>query len=294
VLILDERGDLRELPIGDIVRRRMAVSVVSFDPVTFRVGYERLTGWFEGPTDRIYDVALTSGRSVRVTAGHCLFGLDRNGELVRIPTCGLRPGARVAVPQVIPALPAAATARGADLLRVMAGSSYRSPARSGPAMAAAVVPEPLAVEGRLLDSACEEDAPSSDGPDRLRRLVDGDLLWDCVASVRDPGVFEPIFDLEVRPDGRRVENFVAGSGAVFVSNTAGFVDAGWDGHLTLELSNVANLPIAIYPGMKIGQLSFLRMTTEAEHAYGTDAAGSKYQGQRGPTPSRYYLNFRDR
>jgi len=75
--------------------------------------------------------------------------------------------------------------------------------------------------------------------------------------------------------------------------TAGFVDAGWDGHLTLELSNVATLPIAIYPGMKIGQISFLRMTTPAEHPYGSSETGSKYQGQHGPTPSRYYLNFRD-
>jgi dCTP deaminase len=88
-----------------------------------------------------------------------------------------------------------------------------------------------------------------------------------------------------------VENFLAGSGGVFVSNTAGFVDAGWDGHLTLELSNVANLPIAIYPGMPIGQISFLRMTTEAALPYGSDETRSKYQGQRGPTPSRYYLNF---
>jgi len=74
--------------------------------------------------------------------------------------------------------------------------------------------------------------------------------------------------------------------------TAGFVDAGWDGHLTLELSNVATLPIALYPGMKIGQISFLRMTTAAEHPYGSGIAGSKYQGQKGPTPSRYYLNFK--
>jgi len=75
--------------------------------------------------------------------------------------------------------------------------------------------------------------------------------------------------------------------------TAGFVDSGWDGHLTLELSNVATLPIAIYPGMKIGQISFLRMTTSAAHPYGSGAVGSKYQGQQGPTPSRYYLNFQN-
>ncbi len=81
---------------------------------------------------------------------------------------------------------------------------------------------------------------------------------------------------------------------LLIHSTAGFVDAGWDGHLTLELSNVATLPIALYPGMKIGQISFLRMTTPADNPYGSDATGSKYQGQRGPTPSRYYLNFRRR
>lgn len=79
---------------------------------------------------------------------------------------------------------------------------------------------------------------------------------------------------------------------LLIHSTAGFVDAGWDGHLTLELSNVANLPIALYPGMKIGQISFFEMTTAAEHPYGSKEKGSKYQGQRGPTPSRYYLNFR--
>jgi len=78
---------------------------------------------------------------------------------------------------------------------------------------------------------------------------------------------------------------------LLIHSTAGFVDAGWDGHLTLELSNVANLPIAIYPGMKIGQISFLQMSSEAEHPYGSDETGSKYKGQTGPTPSRYYLNF---
>jgi dCTP deaminase len=80
---------------------------------------------------------------------------------------------------------------------------------------------------------------------------------------------------------------------LLIHSTAGFVDAGWDGHLTLELSNVATLPIALYPGMKIGQISFLRMTTAADLPYGSNEAGSKYQGQRGPTPSRYYLNFTD-
>jgi dCTP deaminase len=78
---------------------------------------------------------------------------------------------------------------------------------------------------------------------------------------------------------------------LLIHSTAGFIDAGFDGHITLELSNVANLPITIYPRMKIGQISFLRMTTPAAHPYGSTGTGSKYQGQRGPTPSRYFENF---
>jgi len=78
---------------------------------------------------------------------------------------------------------------------------------------------------------------------------------------------------------------------LLIHSTAGFVDPGWDGHVTLELSNVANLPITIYYGMKIGQLSFVQLSEPAERPYGTDALGSKYQGQQGPTPSRYWQNF---
>ena len=78
---------------------------------------------------------------------------------------------------------------------------------------------------------------------------------------------------------------------LLIHSTAGFVDPGWDGHVTLELSNVANLPITIYYGMKIGQLSFVQLSEPAEQPYGSDALGSKYQGQQGPTPSRYWQNF---
>ena len=77
-----------------------------------------------------------------------------------------------------------------------------------------------------------------------------------------------------------------------IHSTAGFIDAGFDGHVTLELANLANLPITLYPGMKIGQISFITMTSPAENPYGSGAKGSKYQGQRGPTPSRYFENFR--
>ncbi len=78
---------------------------------------------------------------------------------------------------------------------------------------------------------------------------------------------------------------------LLIHSTAGFVDPGWDGHVTLELSNVANLPITIYYGMKIGQISFVQLSEPAESPYGTSALGSKYQGQAGPTPSRYWRNF---
>lgn len=80
---------------------------------------------------------------------------------------------------------------------------------------------------------------------------------------------------------------------LLIHSTAGFVDAGFEGHLTLELSNVANLPITVYPGMKIGQISFLRMTTAAAVPYGSSQLGSKYQHQTGPTPSRSFRNFDD-
>jgi dCTP deaminase len=80
---------------------------------------------------------------------------------------------------------------------------------------------------------------------------------------------------------------------LLIHSTAGFVDAGWDGWLTLELSNVATLPIAIYPRMKIGQVAFFRLSTAAAQPYGTEALGSKYRGQRGPTASRYFENFRE-
>ena len=78
---------------------------------------------------------------------------------------------------------------------------------------------------------------------------------------------------------------------LLIHSTAGFIDPGWNGHVTLELSNVANLPITIYHGMKIGQLSFVQLSEPASAPYGSDGLGSKYQGQQGPTPSRYWRNF---
>ncbi len=557
VLVLDG-GRLEPRSIGEVVQKRLDAYVAAFDPETFAVDYHPITGWYEGPADRIFEVRLASGRSVRVTAGHNLFTLDRSGELVKIRTGELRPGARVAIPNSIPdpfptpepldvmtyvpeeaydhlvvkgptvrrawlaqtddirtalravgyghtdyyrnrdrlplavaryvpgleaalgpddridvsggrlGVPAvilateefawllgmfvseghrrtnqvtisntdqelldrveaalatlgfsvtrgpvavtccssvfsellgwigtggkAATKRippivfawpralaGAFFDGIVDGDGSREPARTSvwtnspglvadllllaermgrragvsrrerdgrllhqvyfperehKLLTAVPLPDELLVELRAAANLRQNDAArragyrsatdlnnierragrdavrletlrrlralyeprvSADDPllARLTRLLDGNLAWDTVVEVIDTGAAEPIFDIEVRPGRRKIENFVAGSGGIFVSNTAGFVDAGFEGHLTLELSNVANLPIAIYPGMKIGQISFIRMTTAADVPYGSGATGSKYQGQRGPTASRSYLNFRD-
>jgi deoxycytidine triphosphate deaminase/intein/homing endonuclease/transcriptional regulator with XRE-family HTH domain len=557
VLVLDDQG-LLPRPIEEIVRKRIEGKVVAFDPDTFEIGYHQITGWYEGPADRIFEVRLASGRSVRVTAGHNLFTLDDGGHLRKVRTGELRPGVHVAIPRAIPdppdgptsvsvldlapeaayaeltlqgptaarafrehgrtvrsallgqgfkhvdyyaereALPLSvarlvpgviATAglsdrvavRGAragipavipvtsefawllglfvaegcrrrnqvtisnttpgildraenalgalgvpvyrwlggvtalsgifsklidwldagvgarskkvpaivfgwpasileaflegfidgdgsrertrtslwssssrlvdDLLYLAARRGWRAsasfrgrdgrhlyqvsvPLREHKLLTAVPLPSSVLVQLRRETGLTQAEASRALGykrasdlnnierghgrdavrlqtlrrllnlygghrPDpvalaRLRRLTEGGLLWDRVVDVEDTGSAEPIFDLEVRPGGRPIENFLAGTGGVFVSNTAGFVDAGWDGHLTLELSNVANLPITLYPGMKIGQISFLRMTTAAEAPYGSSGVGSKYQGQRGPTPSRYFENFRPR
>ena len=94
-------------------------------------------------------------------------------------------------------------------------------------------------------------------------------------------------DLAARLEGKSS----LGRLGLLTHSTAGFVDPGFSGHITLELSNVANLPITLWPGMKIGQLCLLRLTSPAEHPYGSQQAGSKYQGQRGPTASRSAHNF---
>ena len=95
-------------------------------------------------------------------------------------------------------------------------------------------------------------------------------------------------DLVGRLDGKSS----LGRLGLIVHSTAGFVDPGFKGRLTLELRNIANLPITLYHEMPVSQISFQRLTTPAEQPYGSKAGGSKYQGQEGPEPSRYYLNYR--
>jgi dCTP deaminase len=121
--------------------------------------------------------------------------------------------------------------------------------------------------------------------------VDGDE-----AFMLHPGEFVlgSTFERIAVPDdlvGRVEGKSSLGRLGLLIHSTAGFIDAGFDGHITLELANVASLPITLYPGMKIGQVSFMQMTTPADNPYGKGASGSKYQGQRGPTPSRYFENF---
>lgn len=136
--------------------------------------------------------------------------------------------------------------------------------------------------------------------------IDPALQQDELTSLVEPVAGEPFVlhpgefvlgsTLEVctLPDdlaGRLEGKSSLGRLGLLTHSTAGFIDPGFSGHITLELSNVANLPITLWPGMKIGQLCLLRLTSAAENPYGSSAVGSKYQGQRGPTPSRAYLNF---
>jgi dCTP deaminase len=94
-------------------------------------------------------------------------------------------------------------------------------------------------------------------------------------------------DLAARLEGKSS----LGRLGLLTHSTAGFIDPGFSGHVTLELSNVANLPITLWPGMKIGQICCFRLSSPAEHPYGSAVYGSRYQGQRGPTASRSHLNF---
>ena len=134
--------------------------------------------------------------------------------------------------------------------------------------------------------------PREDQPD-LTRLVE---VEPDEPFVLHPGEFVlgSIYEAVTLPDdiAARVEGKSSlGRLGLLTHATAGFVDPGFSGHVTLELANVATLPIKLYPGMKIGQLCFFRLSSPSEHPYGSEKYGSRYQGQRGPTPSRSHLNF---
>ena len=134
--------------------------------------------------------------------------------------------------------------------------------------------------------------PAEDQPE-LTRLVEID---DGEAFILHPGEFVlgSTYELVTLPDdiAARLEGKSSlGRLGLLTHSTAGFVDPGFSGHVTLELSNVATLPIKLWPGMKIGQLCFIRLSSPAEKPYGSSEYSSRYQGQRGPTASRSHLNF---
>ena len=134
--------------------------------------------------------------------------------------------------------------------------------------------------------------PAEDQPD-LTHLVE---VESGEPLILHPGEFVlgSIVETVTLPDdiAARVEGKSSlGRLGLLTHATAGFVDPGFSGHVTLELANVATLPIKLYPGMKIGQFCFFRLSSPSEHPYGSEKYGSRYQGQRGPTPSRSHLNF---
>ena len=129
--------------------------------------------------------------------------------------------------------------------------------------------------------------------DELTSLVE---VEDGDAFVLHPGEFVLAstlekFTLPAHLAGRLEGKSSLGRLGLLTHSTAGFIDPGFSGYITLELSNVANLPITLWPGMKVGQLALFQMSSPAETPYGSGKLGSKYQGQRGPTPSKAYLNF---
>jgi dCTP deaminase len=134
--------------------------------------------------------------------------------------------------------------------------------------------------------------PAEDQPE-LTRLVEPE---DDEPFILHPGEFVlgSTYEVITLPDdiAARLEGKSSlGRLGLLTHSTAGFIDPGFSGHVTLELSNVATLPIKLWPGMKTGQLCFFRLSSPAEHPYGSDRYGSRYQGQRGPTPSRSAQNF---
>ena len=128
----------------------------------------------------------------------------------------------------------------------------------------------------------------------LTRLVEPDGNEPFILH---PGEFVlgSTYEVITLPDdvaGRLEGKSSLGRLGLLTHSTAGFIDPGFSGHVTLELSNVANLPIRLWPGMKVGQLCLFRLSSPSEHPYGSPVYGSRYQDQRGPTPSRSYVNFR--
>ena len=146
---------------------------------------------------------------------------------------------------------------------------------------------------RLFDNHKYAFIDPAEQQDELTRLIEVDPKEPFILH---PGEFVlgSTFEFVTLPDdvAARLEGKSSlGRLGLLTHSTAGFVDPGFKGHVTLELSNVATLPIKLWPGMKIGQLCFFKLTSPSEHPYGSEKYSSRYQGQRGPTASRSYKNF---
>lgn len=134
--------------------------------------------------------------------------------------------------------------------------------------------------------------PSLEQPELTREII----AEDGEAFILHPGEFvlASTYEVITLPDdiaGRLEGKSSLGRLGLLTHSTAGFIDPGFSGHITLELSNVANLPVKLYPGMKIGQLCLIKLSSPAEHPYGSAQYLNRYQGQRGPTASRSFMNF---
>ena len=134
--------------------------------------------------------------------------------------------------------------------------------------------------------------PSIEQPELTREVI----AEDGEHFILHPGEFvlASTYQVITLPDdiaGRLEGKSSLGRLGLLTHSTAGFIDPGFSGHITLELSNVANLPVKLFPGMKIGQLCLIKLSSPAEHPYGSAIYASRYQGQRGPTPSRSFMNF---
>jgi dCTP deaminase len=146
---------------------------------------------------------------------------------------------------------------------------------------------------RLFDNHKYAFIDPAEQQDELTRLIEVDPSEPFILH---PGEFVlgSTYEFVTLPDdvAARLEGKSSlGRLGLLTHSTAGFVDPGFKGHVTLELSNVATLPIKLWPGMKIGQLCFFKLTSPSEHPYGSEKYASRYQGQRGPTASRSYKNF---
>ncbi len=142
-----------------------------------------------------------------------------------------------------------------------------------------------AVKRETLERFRETYAAEGIDTSRLDQILDGGVRFEKVVAVEETERVEPTYDLEVQPDERPIENFLGGRGGIFLSNTAGLCDPGYQGQITLELSNLGAAPVALAPDMRISQLTFTQLTSPAERPYGTER-GSKYQDQAGPQASR--------